>query len=489
MKIAFVSSEAVPFAKTGGLADVAGALPKYLQQAGCDVKVFIPKYSSIDEQRFGLQYDATIGRIPVRVGGIPRDVYVHHAPLPGSTVDAYFIDNHHFFHRGSIYTNAWDEDERFICFVKGVIELLQRLEWAPDVMHCNDWPTGLLPVLLKDNYSWDGLFQHTATLMSIHNIGYQGLFPRETMQRAEIRPELFHPGGPLEFNNAVSFLKAGIVYSDSISTVSETYAREILTPAYGAGMDGVLRSRTADLFGILNGIDDEDWNPENDRHLPFHYAGNDLRGKTENKKFLLSSVGMEFSEHRPVIGIISRLVAQKGFDLFEASLGDLMDLDAQWVILGTGEERFEEMFRSLAASLSGRVWVHIGFNNELAHLIEAGADMFLMPSHYEPCGLNQMYSLRYGTVPLVRHTGGLADTVHDWHESTWNGRDDGNGFSFHDATGYALFTTVRRAVTLFHDRQVWRKIQRNGMQQDFSWNASAKKYIGVYGTALARRRG
>ncbi|MBI4535390.1 MAG: glycogen synthase GlgA [Ignavibacteriae bacterium] len=487
MKVALVSSEVAPFAKTGGLADVAGALPKALKQTGCDIKVFMPKYSTIDESKFELHYEYSIGEMPVRVGGIPRPVHIQQSTLPGSTVDIYFIDCPHFFDRGKIYTADWDEDERFILFNKAVIETLQRLQWSPDVVHCNDWPTALIPLLLKDNYNWDSMFGKTASIMSIHNIGYQGLFPLETLSRAELRPELFYPGGPLEFNGAVCFLKAGILFSEIISTVSETYAKEILTPEYGAGMDAVLGSREADLSGVLNGIDVDEWNPQTDKHLPHKYSMKNMEGKNKNKEYLLEHTGLQSRNDVPLIGIISRMVAQKGFDLIAESVHELMGMDAQWIILGTGEERFENLFRAIGQSLSHKAWAYIGFNNDLAHLIEGGADMFLMPSLYEPCGLNQMYSLRYGTVPIARKTGGLADTVQDWHEYLSQGSEVGDGFSFNDATGFALSSTVRRAIETFKDKKVWQKIQANGMQRDFSWTASAKKYVTLYENAMAKR--
>ena len=488
MNVAIAASEAAPFAKTGGLADVAGALPKALQEIGCTVKVFMPKYSSIDEAKYDLHYEYAIGEMPIRVNGYPWPVHVQRSTLPGSSVEIYFIDCPHFFHRASIYTNDPDEDERFILFSKAVIETLQRLQWSPDVIHCNDWQTALIPVLLWDNYRWDMLFDATATLLTIHNIGYQGLFSPAALRAAELREDLFYPGGPLEFHGSVCFLKAGILFSDIISTVSETYAHEILTPEYGAGMENILRTRETDLHGVINGIDDDVWNPETDNHLPFHYSHRDLSGKVRNKQFLLRNTGMHFHEQRPVIGVISRLVAQKGFDLIEDSINELVAMDAQWIILGSGEDRFERLFMSLAHSFPDRVWTYIGFNNELAHLIEAGADMFLMPSRYEPCGLNQMYSLRYGTVPIIRRTGGLADTVHDWHEYEARSLDGGNGFCFNDATGMALSTTVRRALQSYKNNQLWRAIQLNGMRQDFSWKASAMKYNALYERALAHRR-
>jgi starch synthase len=487
LKIAFTATECVPYAKTGGLADVTGSLPAELTELGCEIKVFVPKYSRIDESRFGLKYNWDIGEMPIRINGVVRSVHVHQSKLPNTNVEVYFIDCPHYFYRHRIYTDDHDEDERFILFSKAIIETLQRLQWSPDVIHCNDWQTGLLPLFIKDNYNWDKIFDHTATLFTIHNIGYQGLFSESVLSAAEIRSDLFYSGGPVEHKSAVSFMKAGISFSDIINTVSNTYSHEILTPEYGAGMELALQSRKKDLYGIVNGVDYNIWNPETDRHLPYHYTINDLSGKSLNKSFLLKHFGLPIDENVPLIGIVSRMVLQKGFDIFADSINDLMSLDAQWIILGSGEDKFENLFRQLSNKLPGKVGAYIGYNDELSHLIEAGADMFLMPSRYEPCGLNQIYSLKYGTVPIVRKTGGLADTVKDWDEQSHYGFKDGNGFSFYDYSGYALFKSVERAVNTFKQKNIWRKIQSNGMRLDFSWTRSAEKYIELYKLAKEMR--
>lgn len=488
MKIAFLSSEAVPFAKTGGLADVAGSLPKALTGLGCEVKLFLPKYFFIDENKYALHYNWNVGEMLIRIGGHLRAVHLHQTKLNNSNVEVNFIDCPHYFDRGHIYTNDIDEDERFILFSKGVIEALQRLKWTPDVIHCNDWQTGLVPLFIKDNYNWDRMFDNTATLFTIHNIGYQGRFSKATLLNAEIRGDLFYPGGPVEFEDSVSFMKTGIVFSDLINTVSNTYAHEILTPEYGAGLQDVLASRKNDLFGILNGVDYGDWHPETDNHLPFNYSTENLLGKFKNKRFLLEHFGLHYHEDDPLIGIVSRMVNQKGFDIFAGALQDLMRLDARWVILGSGEDQYEEMFRHLAHILPKKVATYIGFNNELSHLIEAAADIFLMPSRYEPCGLNQIYSMKYGTVPVVRKTGGLADTVQDWEEMNYYGQDTGNGFSFNDYTSYALYLTVNRAIKAFHHKDAWKKIMLNGMNRDYSWENSAKEYVALYKKAIKKRR-
>lgn len=487
MKIAFVTTECFPYVKTGGLADVAGSLPVELAKQGCDVKIFLPKYFLIDENRYGLTYNWDIGEMPIRINGIIRSVHIHQARLPNTDIDVYFIDCPHYFHRHRVYTDDPDEDERFTLFSKGVIETLQRIQWSPDVIHCNDWQTGLIPLFIKDNYSWDMFFDKTASLFSIHNIGYQGRFSKSVLFSAEIRGDLFYPNGPVEHDGGVSFMKTGISFADIINTVSNTYAHEILTPEYGAGLETTLQARAEDLYGILNGVDYGVWNPQTDKHLPYNYSINNLSGKLLNKKFLLEHFGIPFKKEVPLIGIVSRMVIQKGFDIFADVINDLINLDAQWIMLGSGEDKYEDLFRWLSNQLPDKVGAYIGYNNELSHLIEAGSDIFLMPSRYEPCGLNQIYSLKYGTVPIVRKTGGLADTVKDWDEENSYGFDHGNGFSFYDYSGFALYKTVERAVNTFKQKDIWKKIQTNGMKTDFSWTRSADKYLELYKLAKEKR--
>ncbi|MBN1301201.1 MAG: glycogen synthase GlgA [Melioribacteraceae bacterium] len=486
MNIAFVASEVYPFSKTGGLADVAGALPKVLNELGHNVKIFTPKYGLIDEKKYGLEYQQWIGSMPVRVSGIDQKVHVHKAKLPKSDVDVYFVDFQPYFYRETIYTDDLDEAERFILFSKATLEIIQRLNWKPDVVHCNDWQTGLIPLYIKDNYNWDQLFHHTASLYTIHNIGYQGQFGKDVLDKAEIRHEYFYNFGEVEHNSAVNFMKTGISFADIINTVSETYAKEIMTKEYSAGMDYILRYRSHDLYGILNGIDYHDWDPSTDKHLPYHFSASDLSGKLKNKKFLCEQFNLPFSPDIPLIGIVSRLAIQKGFDLIARSLEYLSHLPCQWIILGSGENYYEDMFETFASYRPDKAACYIGYSNELAHLIEAGSDMFLMPSHYEPCGLNQIYSLKYGTVPIVRHTGGLADTVLDWDEYSSLGKETGNGFSFRDYNGFALTNAVERAIKYYHNKKVWHKIQMNGMSCNYSWNRSAEKYVTLYELALKK---
>ena len=475
MKIAFAASEVFPYAKTGGLGDVAGALPNEISRLGHEIKVFMPKYNTIDEVEFGLKYQWEIGAIPIRVAGRVHEVYVYTSKIPGSDVQIYFIDCLYYFSRNKLYTNDKDEDERFILFSKAIIELLQRLHWAPDVIHCNDWQTGLFPLLLRENYGWDKLFENTSTIFTIHNIAYQGRFLKAAFGKAEIRPEHYLHGGIGEYAGGVNFIKTAIYTSEIINTVSETYALELLTPEYGEGMENYLALRKKDFFGILNGIDYNIWNPETDKVIPYNFSVADLSGKLKNKKALLNLLHIPFDEKVPLIGLVSRLVAQKGFDIIASAIKQLMEMNTYWVILGGGEPEYEKVLKYMAYYYPDKVYIQIGYNNELAHLIEAGADIFLMPSRFEPCGLNQIYSLKYGTVPVVRKTGGLADTVHDWNEYLALGLETGTGYSFHEYSPQALINSIKRAVHDFDLKEVWNKIQLNGMCKDYSWKRSAEE--------------
>ncbi len=490
MKIVFASAECAPYAKTGGLGDVVGSLPKALRLLGHEVSIIIPNYSHINHERFHIHYQHEIGEIPVRVNGKTLAIHVHMAHLPGSDIEVYFIDYPPYYHRGSIYSNAADEDERFILLNKSVLELIQRMKWNVDIIHCNDWQTGLIPLYVKDNYSWDRLFDKTATVMTIHNIAYQGRFSKDSLSKAEIRSDLYYPNSPVEvYGGQVCFLKAGLIYSDAVNTVSPTYAAETITSQYGEGLDGVLAYRINDYYGIINGVDYTIWNPGSDPYLPYHYDQFALEQKYQNKLELLARVGLPLLDNAPLIGIVSRLVDQKGFNILIEAMPELLRHNAQWVILGSGEKRYEDYFRELASIAPEKVASHIGYNEDLAHLIEAGSDIFMMPSRFEPCGLNQIYSLKYGTVPIVRKTGGLADTVQDWDELKHYGNEDGTGFSFHDYSATAIIKTFERAIGAFHNKEVWYKIQCNGMQKDYSWEVSAMQYVDLYKKGLKNRRG
>ncbi|MBI9070838.1 MAG: glycogen synthase GlgA [Melioribacteraceae bacterium] len=486
MNVAFVASEVVPFAKTGGLADVAGALPKELSKLKCNVKVFMPLYGSIKKQNLKLNYVWSIGKIKLDIGGEVRNVEVWQIQLKDSDVQVYFIDYPKFFKRKDFYTNSPDEHLRWILFNKAVIETIQRLQWSPDIIHLNDWQGGLIPLYIKENYNWDKFFQKTKTIFSIHNIGYQGLFPANIFNETEINSKHFYPTGPVEYYEKISLLKAGLVFSDLINTVSETYAKEILTEEYGGGMHEILNDRKSDLSGIVNGVDYEIWNPKTDPNIYKNYTSAKLSDKEINKEELLKEAGLPYNKTTPVIGMISRIVSQKGYDILAEALPELTKLDVQWVILGSGEKKYERLMKKVARKFPDNVSIIIGYNDVLSHKIEAGADYLLMPSLYEPCGLNQIFSLKYGTIPIVRNTGGLADTVIDWDKSVEEKRNDGTGFVFDEYSGHALFKVIERAAVHFNNKKVWRSIQKNAMKKDYSWKASAKKYIELYEKAIEK---
>ncbi|MDQ3022478.1 MAG: glycogen synthase GlgA [Bacteroidota bacterium] len=480
MKIAFVASECFPYVKTGGLGDVVGSLPKALIEENCEVKLFLPLYGGIKKDQHKLNLLDDFQNVPVRVGSKEVAFNVWYGTLPESEVEVYFIDCPVYFHREMPYTDDADEDERFILFQIAVIETLQRLEWAPDVVHCNDWQTSLIPVYLKTNYKWDRMFANTSSLLSIHNIAYQGRFSKNSIYNAGLSYLLYYPGGPYELDNTFCFLKAGILFSDIITTVSPTYAKEIQTKEFGAGMEGVLCTRSEDLYGVLNGIDTNIWNPKTDKFVSKNYTKKNPKNKIICKKELLKEAEIEYNENIPAIGIISRFAGQKGFELMFPIVKELMEMQFQLIVLGSGEDTTEKFFEQLAKTFPEKVNTYIGYNNKLAHWITAGCDMFLMPSKYEPCGLNQMYSLNYGTVPIVRKTGGLADTVNDYHED----EEKGNGFTFDDHTSYALFKTIERALEVYKDKKAWQKIMERGIKEDFSWKHSAMEYLRLYRTMI-----
>ncbi|RMD51501.1 MAG: glycogen synthase GlgA [Ignavibacteria bacterium] len=487
MKIAYISSEIYPFAKTGGLADVAGSLPLALSKNGCEVKLFMPHYSVIDNKKFNIK-KLNLPLPGIKMGNEDVKFSVYHCKLANSEVECYFIHNDNYYKREEIYTEDEDEADRFIFFSKAVMELIVALNWSPDILNVNDWQASLVSYYLNVKYSQNELFQNTRSVLTIHNIGYQGIFNKTKLTVADIQKELYYPGGPAEYYEDVNFLKLGILYSDLINTVSRTYAEEILTAEFGAGLQGVLLERRSEIFGILNGIDENVWDPKKDKFIKKKYSFDTIENKVENKKQLAKEMGFKFNAGTPVIAMVSRMATQKGFDILIDTFPYLLEENAVWVILGSGEEEYENFFRNAAIENPDKVFVHIGYNDKLAHLIEAGSDIFLMPSHYEPCGLNQMYSLKYGTVPVVRKTGGLADTVFDWDEMKAYGNYEGNGFSFEEYNGFALNDAVKRALQYFELKEVWRTLQNNGMSMDFSWNKSAIKYLALYRNALGKER-
>jgi starch synthase len=479
MKILFTSSEALPFCKTGGLADVVEALPRALVEAGHDVAVVLPRYrgtnpSAVVEPSLTIPLGLEL-RFPAIADG---------ALVNG--VRYYFVDDPEFFDREQLYGTKEgdypDNGERFALFCRAALELAKHV-FRPDVIHCHDWQTALIPTLLRSLYARDPLLRDIPVVFTIHNLGYQGLFPRELLARIGL-PESFFHWTALEFFGRVNLLKGGLLYSDYLTTVSRKYAQEITTPEYGHGLDGVVRTRANRLVGILNGVDYAAWSPETDKLIPANYSAKDLSGKARCKKALLEEFRLPAGDlKRPLIGIVSRFADQKGFDLIAQVADELMALDIFLVALGTGDPRYEEMFRALAAEFPDKVGVRIGYDNALAHRIEAGADIFLMPSRYEPCGLNQIYSLRYGTVPVVRATGGLDDTI--VHFDPFTGK--GTGFKFVPHDGRAMLTCLREALEAFADQDTWRRIMRNGMAMDFSWKKSAAEYARLYEQARQSR--
>lgn len=489
LKILFVTSEVVPFVKTGGLADVSSALPQMLSELGHEVRIVVPKYGAIDSRKFKIHEVVRLKDIPVKIGDKEVTYSLKSCFLPGQKVrvQIYFLDHQEYFgNRNSIYVDHEtgsdypDNDERFILLSRAVFELIERLGWIPDIIHCNDWQTGLIPAYLKTIYKDVEIFQQFKTLFTIHNLSYQGIFPKSSFKKTGLPEELNSEKG-IEIYGKINFMKAGLLFSDVISTVSETYSNEIRTDDdLGAGLRQVLSKRKNDLYGILNGIDTRVWNPELDKSIPHKYSVKDFSGKLENKKALLEKFRLNFNENVPLIGLISHLFDSKGFDLITEIFPELMKLNVQVILLGTGDRKYHNFFEKMSQKYTDKFSCYLGFNDELAHLIEAGADMFLMPSRFEPCGLNQLYSLNYGTVPLVRETGGLADTVVKYNEKT----GEGNGFSFKPYEASALLKELNRALRIWEDKKVWTRIMKNGMRLDLSWTNSAKKYIDLYKTIL-----
>lgn len=489
--VLMVTSEIVPFAKTGGLADAVGALSAELRRQGNDVRIILPRYYPIDLKKRGIRQIP--GPLGVPMGYGEEWVGIWETELPGSGVPVYFVDHEGLYGRDGIYgtrdnPDFADNPERFALLCRTAFQLCRKLGWYPEVMHAHDWTGSLAPVYLAGPER-AGEFAGTASVLTIHNLGYQGVYPRAHAVSVGLTRDEFLRFG-LESAGNLNLLKGGIRTADIVTTVSPTYAAEIQTPEYGFGLDGLLRNRSPDLFGILNGMDYEEWNPESDPLLPHRYSHRDLSGKAKLKELLQREAGLTVDPEVPVIGIVSRLADQKGFGaLAGPTWGSLWricsELDLQVVILGTGEAWCERELSTLASKLPNLA-VFLRFDNRLAHLIEAGSDFFLMPSAYEPCGLNQLYSLRYGTLPIVRHTGGLADTVENYDP----GRGSGTGFVFNDLTPEAIFDTVRWAVETWSTKPEEIEAMRvRAMLKRFSWEDSAARYMELYTWALDRRRG
>jgi starch synthase len=480
MKILFVASEGLPFSKTGGLADVIEALPKALVALGHEVTVLLPRY------RNTRAVAVTVPSLTVQAGDSLRFPGI----VEGGTLHGvyfYFVDDPEYFDRDQLYGVAGkdypDNAERYAEFCGAALEFCKHV-WMPDVIHCHDWQAGLVPVLLRTRYAKDAALQELPVVFTIHNMGYHGAFPRDAMKKIGLPDSLFGIHG-MEFYGRVNYLKGALIFSDYLTTVSPKYAEEIKTPEYGHGLDGVIRDRADCLTGILNGVDYAAWSPERDKTIASRYSPKDLSGKLACKKNLVEVFGLPTETvDKPIIGIVSRFAGQKGFDLIEQVAPDLLAEDIAITALGAGEPRYEKFFRELAKAYPAKFSVKVAYDNVIAHKVEAGADMFLMPSRYEPCGLNQIYSLKYGTVPVVRATGGLEDTIESYDPDT--GR--GTGFKFQAYDGTALLGAVREALSIFRNEPVaWRQIQLNGMARDFSWQASAMQYAKLYEAAWKSR--
>ena len=481
-KILFASSEVAPFAKVGGLADVVGVLPKVMAKAGCDARVVMPLYRKI-KQEYGDQL-YFIRWTMLKLGW--RSMYSGLFSLEQDGVTFYFIDNEYYFGHDAIYQDYSFDIERFCFFQRAVLEAMgEPMGFEPDILHCNDWQAALLPVLLEAHYRPHGYHTGLKTVLTIHNLKYQGIHGVERIaDLCDLPPEYMTPYGVLK-DGVPNFLKAGIVYADAVTTVSPTYAQEILTPYYGEGLDGVLRNYAYKLTGILNGIDLEEYDPATDAYLPANYdAKSYAKKKPVCKAALQERLGLSVEPNTPLLGMISRLVDQKGIDLLTRVLEEMVDNNMQVVILGTGDPYYEDNLRSMSASRPGRLSIMLTYDNELAHQIYAGADVFLMPSLFEPCGLSQMIAMRCGTVPIVRETGGLKDTVEAYNEFT----GEGNGFSFSNINAHELLFAAQYAASVYHERpEDWARLVKRGMTGDYSWDSSARHYLSLYDTLLAER--
>ncbi len=480
-KILFVAPEVVPFAKTGGLADVVGSLPAALMKLGCEVNVVLPRYRAVSPEKYKLKAEKRGLSVPMGMGEMQADILSTRLGDTHGTV--YFIQNDRYFDRDGFYGTAegdfHDNAERFAFFSRAVLEMLKALNWFPHVLHLNDWQTGLVAAYLKTLYADLPSYDGVKTLFSIHNMAYQGLFPKYVLPMTGIPWEEFGPDR-LEFYDQVNYLKAGLVYSDALSTVSETYASEIQTEEYGHGLQGVLGSRSADLHGIVNGIDYSEWNPATDKGIPAQYTVKNHSNKIESKRKLLKEQNLDFKPQTPVVGLISRLTDQKGFDLIAEILKEFLEMDVQFIVLGTGEPRYHALLEEWKNRYPQKLAVNLKFDNRLAKLIYAGSDLFLMPSRFEPCGLGQMIAMKYGTIPLVRKTGGLSDTVENL---SLDGRK-GTGFVFENYKSDELLDTLKRALEAYQQSKLWSGMVERVMKQDFSWESSAKKYLKLYETLM-----
>lgn len=486
LKVLFLSPEAVPFAKTGGLADVAGSLPGALKHLGIDIRIILPLYKMIKQS--DIRIKPIIDDLKIPLGGEKLTARVWEAKGIGK-VPTYFLERDDLFDRPNLYGNAqgdyYDNLERFSFYCHGALRIAEKISFAPDLIHCNDWQSGLVPALLTGPYAKNSFVGKARSIFTIHNLGYQGIFPAEKLWITGLPRDNFLRMEGLEFWGNISLLKAGIVYSDAITTVSPTYARQIQVNGYGMGMEGILHHRKSSLHGILNGVDYKVWNPATDSHITNKYSPRKLEGKNLCKESLIKEMNLNKSlNQKPLLGMISRLDFQKGIDLLVKILDNILSLDVGLVVLGAGNSSIQRALSKAAEKNPGKAGITFGFDEPLAHRIMAGTDMFLIPSRYEPCGLTQMYALKYGTIPIVRATGGLEDTIKPFNSQTGKG----NGFTFTDYKPKAFFTSVLNAVDLYHNPTSWKKIQNNAMREDFSWDRSARSYLDLYYTTLKKNK-
>ena len=480
LRVLFVASEGVPYVKTGGLADVIGALPRALRRLGHDVRVVLPRYKSIDPQRWGLRTVVANLSVPMDQAVEPAAVL---ATPPGEEVPVYFIDSEQYLQREKLYGYG-DDGERFILFCRAALEAVRRLEWAPDIVHCHDWHTAIITNWMKTLYRDDPFFAHSATVYTIHNLAYQGIFGYRILEVAGVAEEGFLYAELPELANVVDLMGRGIHYADVVSTVSPRYAREILTPEFGERLDPVLRERKDRLYGILNGIDTQAFDPAADKTLAANYDAFSLERRPANKRALQELAHLPLADRTPLIAIISRLTDQKGFDLFDQVAIPLIEQGVQLVVSGTGDQHYHSMFQRLAARYPQQVSIHLTFSVEMSQKMYAGSDMLLMPSRFEPCGLTQMLAMRYGSIPIVHCTGGLADTVQEFDPT----HDTGNGFSFPRYDPFHLFAAVMRALEVYQFPQVWQGLMQRAMLADYSWDASAEQYVALYRRAQELKR-